>query len=75
MHPSLYTKFIFQGGAKCTNICCAEDSNEPFQPRSKSILEKTSQASGVGKNLRVRTFQADWYNNYPWITLCVAQAI
>ena len=49
-----HTKFIFQGSAKCKNICCAElDSSEPFQPRSKTILEKTSQASGVGKNFRV----------------------
>ena len=38
--------------------------------RSKIILEKTSQTSGVGKNFRAKTFQVDWYNNYPWITLC-----
>ena len=44
---------------------------EPFQPRSKCILEKTSQTSGhAGKNFRATTFQVDWYNNYPWITLC-----
>ena len=55
---------------KCLNICCVEDSTEPFQPRSKSILGKTSQTSGAGKNFRARTFQVDWYNNYPWITLC-----
>ena len=66
----IVSKFIFQGSAKCSNICCAEGSSEPFQPRSKIILEKTSQTSGVGKNFRVRTFQVDWYNNYPWITLC-----
>ena len=72
-----HTKFIFQGSAKCKNICCAEDSSEPFQPRSKTTLEKTSQASGVGKHFRVRTFQVVWYNNYSWITLCgtTAQAI
>jgi hypothetical protein len=52
-----HTKFIFQGCTKCKNICCAEDSSEPFQPRSKTILEKTSQASGVGKNFQVRTFK------------------
>ena len=36
----------------------------------KLSWKKTSQASGVRENFRVRTFQVVWYNNYSWITLC-----
>ena len=57
----IISKFNFQGlSAKCLNICCVEDSTEPIQPRSKSILEKTPQTSGAGKNLRAKTFQVNW---------------
>lgn len=77
-HPSFiyYNSIIilyylfFQGISECTNLCCAEDSSEPFQPVCKNILAKTSYASGQGKNFRLRTFQADWYDSFPWITLC-----
>ena len=43
---------------------------EPFQPRDEETLTSTSQATGTGKNFRRRTFQPDWYNSYPWISLC-----
>lgn len=44
--------------------------SEQYQPRSEDVLAKTSHSSGEGKNFRHRTFQADWYDQYPWLTFC-----
>ena len=48
------------------NAPCCQDSLEAFQVTDKNILRKTRKVQGHG-----RQFCSEWYQNYPWLILCI----
>ena len=45
----------------CTALCCSS-SEKAFQPTDKSTLSRLK--------VKDRTFQAQWYKRFPWLTVC-----
>ena len=54
----------------CKSQCCNSDRREPNQPTSTSILNAMKRVQGEGQLRRGRVVQTNWFNLYPWLTLC-----
>ena len=52
----------------CDAECCVDgNTGKPFQVRNQSIIVRTRKRQGT----KFRQFYTDWYNNYPWLVLCI----
>ena len=49
----------------CTLVCCSDEALKPFQPTSREIL--------VSLILNGRNFVAKWFEQYPWLTVCLTK--
>ena len=54
----------------CKSQCCNSDRREPNQPTSMSILNAMKRVQGEGQLRQGRVVQTNWFNLYPWLTLC-----
>ena len=43
----------------CTSVCCSDKALKPFQPTSRM--------------LNGRNFVAEWFEQYPWLTVCLTK--
>ena len=48
--------------ASCTALCCSS-SEKAFQPTDKATLSRLK--------AKDRSFQAQWYKRFPWLTVCI----
>lgn len=55
---------------ECNSDCCKANREQPNQPSSSKVLERTRQVCKHGSKTQTRSVKACWFVQYPWLTLC-----